>query len=381
MNHDKIHFTFLDGIRGIAILAVFLFHSLGISYGFDNLPWSGMFRDFDVTSSFLLLYPLTYGSAGVAIFFVVSGFCIHLSYQRNKDKGWFFFFNRRFFRIYPPYLLSVFVFFFLWPWGDFDVNSLERIAQLGSHVLSIHNLDDRYFFGINPSFWSIAVEIQLYLIYPLLILLISRFGWRKSLIIVGVMEVAIRLSAVVSAIYSTEGLPRFLTASPFAYWLSWSLGAYLAECFLEGRTSRLFAARFEIIAVISFLIPLFKPTEPFMFLSFSWLTAIAIDRMISGRWSLAVVNGGIVGACWTHLHLLGSVSYSFYLFHQPIIGLTNRGLRLVFPSTFVDPLLLFALCVAWYPFIFFLSLSIHRLIEQPSIILGKVIWEKTKRLT
>jgi len=83
----KIHLPFLDGIRGIAILAVFLFHSLGASFGFDKLQWDGLFRDFDVSRSFLALYPFTYGSAGVAIFFVVSGFCIHGEFKQLTNTG------------------------------------------------------------------------------------------------------------------------------------------------------------------------------------------------------------------------------------------------------------------------------------------------------
>ena len=376
MNNDKIHLPFLDGIRGIAIMAVLLFHSLGASFGFDKLPWAGMFRDFDVSWSFLLLYPLTYGSAGVAIFFVVSGFCIHLSYQRSKDKRWKCFFNRRFFRIYPPYLLAVFIFFFFRPWGSFNLASLGQVAQLGSHVLLIHNFHEKSFFAINPSFWSIAVEIQLYVIYPLLVFMTSRFGWGKSLIVVGLAEVAIRSVIAVHGIYSEESLPIFITASPFAYWLSWSLGAYLAECFLQGRTCLLFAARFDIIFVVSLLLPLFKPTAPFMFLSFSWLTAIAIDRLISGRWTAPAMKGGIVSACWSHLSFLGVVSYSFYLFHQPIIGLAGRALDKVFPETLVHPLILFAICIVSYPIILILSTIIYKWIEQPSIALGKATWQR-----
>jgi len=97
MNLTRGHLPFLYGIRGIAILAVFLFHSFVHTFGFDNLAWKGLFRDFDTSRSFLALYPLTYGSAGVAIFFVVSGFCIHLSHQSNNEGGWRNFFNRRFF--------------------------------------------------------------------------------------------------------------------------------------------------------------------------------------------------------------------------------------------------------------------------------------------
>jgi peptidoglycan/LPS O-acetylase OafA/YrhL len=284
MNRANEHLPFLDGIRGFAIFAVFLFHSLGAAFGFDKLSWLGMFRDFDTSRSFLLLYPFTYGFAGVSIFFVISGFCIHLSHQRSRDKGWACFFNRRFFRIYPAYFFAICVFFFIWPWGSLQIDSFHRFAQLAIHGLAIHNLDQRSIFGINPAFWSIAVEIQLYAIYPLLMLLAARLGWRKGLMIVGVVEICIRAASSINDIYSKEPLPFFITQSPFAYWLSWSLGAYLSECFLTGRTSRLFVVRFELVAAISFLLPLFKLTDPFAFLSFSWLTAIAIDRFVTGRW-------------------------------------------------------------------------------------------------
>lgn len=378
MNHAKEHLPFLDGIRGVAILAVFLYHSLGASFGLYQLPWEGMFRDFNTSRSYLLLYPFTYGFAGVAVFFVVSGFCIHLSYQRSSDKGWACFFNRRFFRIYPPYLLAICVFFFVWPWGSLQVDSLHRLAQLVSHVLAIHNLDQRSFYGINPSFWSLAVEIQLYVIYPLLMFLTIRLGWRKGLMIVGIVEILIRMVSSIYEIVYEEPLPRFITGSPFSYWLSWSLGAYLAECYLTGRTSRLFSARFGIVAAICFLLPLFKPTNPFTFLSFSWLTAIAIERLMTGKWLAPEMQGRLLRTGWSHLSFLGVVSYSFYLFHEPIIGLTGRALGKFFPETFIHPLVKYAICMAWYPFILIMAYIIYRLIEQPSIRLGKLAWDKIK---
>lgn len=381
MNRNNGHLPFLDGIRGIAIFVVFLFHSLGTSFGFDKLPWSGLFRDFDTSGSFLLLYPLTYGWAGVPIFFVVSGFCIHLSHQRSSDKGWACFFNRRFFRVYPAYLLAICVFFFVWPWGSLQMDSFNRLVQLGSHILAIHNLHDHSFFGINPSFWSIAVEIQLYMIYPLLLLLTKRLGWCKGLIFVGIIEIFIRAFESIHGIYSDEILPRFVTASPFAFWFSWSLGAYLSECFLTGRNSRLFSARFEIVAVVSFLLPLFKPTAPFAFLSFSWLTVIAIHRFATGRWRYPEVKEGVFRTCWSHLSLLGVVSYAFYLFHQPIIGLTGRVLRFVTQEPLVHPLIKFSICMMWYPFILLLSLTIFKYVEQPSIALGKTTWRRIKSRT
>jgi peptidoglycan/LPS O-acetylase OafA/YrhL len=369
---NKIHLPFLDGIRGIAILGVFFFHSLHATFGFDNLKWNGIYRDFNVLDSFLALYPFTYGGAGVAIFFVVSGFCIHLSHQRSKDGGWLSFANRRFFRIYPPYLLALLFFFFVSPWGSFHLNSISRIHQLTTHVLAIHNFDENMFFGINPSFWSIAVEVQLYALYPLLLLLAGRLGWKRALLIVGCGEVWIRLVVAINSLASNDPVPWFIQNSPFAFWLSWSLGAYLCECSMHQRSSRIFALPFWLVLGVAFAVPFFRFTSPFTFLAFSLLTAIAIERLMTQKWTLP--SNDYFRTLWAHLSLLGVISYSFYLIHQPIIELTGKVIERVLPGTFIHPLLKYSLCLAWYPLLFLFSLLLYRFIEQPSIRLGKVVW-------
>ena len=213
---QKIHLPFLDGIRGIAILAVFLFHCLGASYGIDDLPWNGLFRNFEVRNYFMILYPLTYGNAGVAVFFVVSGFCIHLSYKRSEDKRWILFANKRFFRIFPPYILAILVFLFVWPWSRTSAEDSTKTWQLLSHVLAFHNFDERTLFGINPSFWSIAVEVQLYAIYPLLVML-TKIGWRFAISVVGAIEIIIRLGMALSGDSDHYSIPHWVEKSPFAY--------------------------------------------------------------------------------------------------------------------------------------------------------------------
>jgi peptidoglycan/LPS O-acetylase OafA/YrhL len=377
MNINKVHLPFLDGIRGIAILVVFLFHSLAASFGFGKLPWNGLFPDFDTTRSFLVLYPFTYGSAGVAMFFVVSGFCIHLSHQRSKDKGWLLFANRRLFRIYPPYLLAIALFFFISPWGSLDINSFPRLIQFFSHVFSIQNFSEKTLFGINPSFWSIAVEVQLYAIYPLLLLFTKRLGWKSALLIVGTIEVSIRTLAMVYGFWAENPLPLFVTLSPFGFWLSWSIGAYLCECFLAGRSSRLFAFRFDVICLIAFALPLFRPTAGFKFLAFSFLTATAIERLMTEKWKLPTSR--LATIAWNHLSLLGTVSYSFYLLHQPIINLTGELFEKTFPDSIIHPLVKYLTCIAWYFIILFISYFFYRIVEQPSVHLGKIVWRKIEK--
>src|SRR5437660_8666897 len=115
MNHRQRHIDFLDHFRGIAVVAVFRFQSLGTACGRNQLPWANWIADFDASRTFLVLLPFSLGWSGVAIFFVVSGFCIHLNFRRKPD--WRDFTLRRFFRIYPPYLFAVLFFSLLIPWS------------------------------------------------------------------------------------------------------------------------------------------------------------------------------------------------------------------------------------------------------------------------
>jgi peptidoglycan/LPS O-acetylase OafA/YrhL len=369
MTKPKHYVPALDAIRGVAILGVFLFHALGMAFGFDQLPWKGFYRDFDTWRTFLPLYPLTYGSAGVAVFFVVSGFCIHLSFATSSNQGWMYFANRRFFRIYPPYLFVVLFLFFAWPWGGLTNFSFERIEQLASHLFAIHNLNKKTFFGINPSFWSIAVELQLYAIYPILVWLIARFGWGPAITVTAIFELSIRAYETYHLIVLEKALPIWITASPFAYWLSWSMGAFVAKCYLNDESSLLTRVSPTWLAIIAFGVPLFKPTAAFGFVAFAFLTSAVIAQIISGQIRLKTDN-------WFYRHLskLGVVSFSFYLIHQPILYLYPRFTRLSYPEMTTHPILSFTFLLLLYPIIFWLSKMLFNYVEMPSVSLGRLIW-------
>jgi len=354
MKKSQTHLPFLDLFRGIAILAVFLFHSLHAAYDFTELPWKGLFRDFEALRSPLALYPLTYGHMGVAMFFVVSGFCIHLSHTRSSTHSWGDFSRKRFFRIYPPYLLALVVFYFMWPFRTYSLNSPGMQRQFWTHLFEIHNLSGDTFYGINGSFWSIAVEIQLYMIYPIMLFLVWKFGWRYGLLIVAIAELSIKSFQSVGL-----ALPDAVIGSPFAFWFSWSIGAFLAHRFIAKKPSPLSALRFDVLLPIALSLPFFRPTQPFMFIATALLTGIAIERYAYGVWQLP--TGKYLTKLIRHLSFLGIISYSFYLIHQPIILLIRR-----LPVTFSSlPLPLYAhgrflLCLGMYPFLLLLSYLMYK---------------------
>jgi peptidoglycan/LPS O-acetylase OafA/YrhL len=364
---------FLDALRGVAILGVFLFHAMGSSFGQEQLRWSGLVRDFGGQGAFPLMLPVTFGWAGVAVFFVVSGFCIHLSHLSASRGGLKVFFVRRFFRIFPPYLLSLSIFFFLPPWRHLSIATFRGLAQLAIHAAGLQNLDSRALYGVNPSFWSIAVEIQLYAIYPLLLACARRLGWRNALLLTAAVEIGIRTVQAALVLRDPASAsaphPAWLFESPFAYWFSWSLGACLADAWHGGR-----AVPFRKLPLVPTLAAavaagFFSPAEPFGFTLFAAATAGICARFLSS--DIAIPDAGAGAPFWRHLSFLGTVSYSFYLFHQPIVGLMPWISALCYPSVLSYPFWRFGACLALYAPILLLSYGSYRLVERPSIRAGK----------
>ena len=171
-------------MRAVAILMVVAFHYLPNVTGQYELNWQGMWRDAaDVQTGLAWwLYPLSLGWSGVALFFVISGFCIHYSFLKHvaSSPGKPFlkqFFWKRFWRIYPPYLIGLGVFFYLML-RHHDAGATA--GNFWSHLLLIHNFGSVTFNGINPSFWSLAVEMQFYLLFPLVLMLRGKIGIKRT---------------------------------------------------------------------------------------------------------------------------------------------------------------------------------------------------------
>ena len=360
------HIDFLDPIRGIAILLVFLFHSLTAAFGRDELPWGPWFRDFHVPHSFVALFPVTFGWAGVAIFFVVSGFCIHLSFSRQPN--WALFFRRRFFRIYPPYLAVLLFFAFLFPMTRLHFSADETaVGQLLSHAGLYDNFSALWQFGINPSFWSIAVEVQLYLLYPLLILMVSRFGWRRSLVALAVLEITLRLADGVLFTARGAGLPVWVSGSPFIYWFSWSLGAFIAERHIRGESLPVPRSLIYGLAVLAVGTSLIKPLFNLPFVLFALLTTAVVAKLLhhSDR------PFPLPNALRNHLRQVGLWSFSLYLLHQPLLWIIPRIIARTMPGAHIHPLLIFFGGVASWVFIVPVARLSYQYCELPSIAFGK----------
>jgi peptidoglycan/LPS O-acetylase OafA/YrhL len=236
-----------------------------------------------------------------------------------------------------------------------------------SHVFLLHNFTP-YILSINTVFWSIAIEVQLYLLYPLLMATARRIGWTGALLIVGAIEVGLRgfigcysvgaanpWGDVLDSNLGT-GLPIWFTCSPFVYWLSWAIGAFVAEGYITKGVSPLAKTSWALWLFLAIAAYFFKITAPFSFLLFAVATATVIAKLMS-RTTPIGSHVALRFGC-----LIGVWSYSLYLLHRPIIWAFAKWSH----HSFLVCLTSLAISIP-------LSALFHRYCELPSIALGKMV--------
>ena len=211
---------YLDGLRAVAALLVIILHSyetlgLGIRLhdrlGLAREPGALTLSAFGrlISLSFPLVEKVS--SLAVPIFIVISGYSLMLPLvyitEGTPKLDPIRFFTRRARRILPPYfaalLLSLLICAFvpgmnkpdgvLW---DLALPALD-VRSIVSHVFLIQNASGATEFTIDPPMWSIAVEWQIYLLFPLLVLIWRAWGVTRLLalaLVVGVLPVYLPLT-------------------------------------------------------------------------------------------------------------------------------------------------------------------------------------------
>ncbi len=377
MNNSSKHIELLDYVRAIAIIAVLSFHTLGSTYGYEDLPWDGWLRDFSVPTSFFFFLPLSFGGMGVALFFVVSGFCIHVSFQQ-QGREWGSFWIRRFFRIYPAYLAAIaLVVLCLMTNSNENLHHWLIWKQLLTHFFLVHNLDPRTFMGLNASFWSLAIEAQLYLVYPLLLVLVAKPGWRRAMVLLALGECLIRgVDGFVEAMDAENaGWGRVvwtLAQSPLGYWFSWALGAWVAESFLKNQPFPFAKASPTPWLIMAFASYFIKPMLPFMFVLTAVITTIVISKILTGARPGVTMPAFLSNT----LKKIALWSYSIYLLHQPLLYIYCLVIDRLFPAQNHLHVAMFFLVVATWLIIIPISGLWYNVIELPGIALGKRLIQK-----
>jgi peptidoglycan/LPS O-acetylase OafA/YrhL len=357
----KVHLEKFDFLRGVAILSVFFYHSTHEVFGkqYEIKKFESFFLDTDQYENLQLIQnflPTAFGWSGVQLFLIISGFLIHFAYLNKQKFNHHHFFNRRFWRIWPPYFIAL-IFFTL----TVDIKGLKDFIV---HALLLHNLTAENFDSINPSFWSLALEAQLYLLYPLFLFLRKKAGIKKLVFYIFCLHIFLIITGVFLGIDSL----RYNT-SVLNFWIIWALGAYLAE--LHFNNQRITNVRFIHLAFCMLMILTIRFTFLYYYLKsilFSIFFVLFID------WILNTKRQELFkGRFFNFVTTLGLCSYSLYLFHQPHLGIIFNHFQ-IFDSTF------FLVLAIILSFLFFYALSYfhYKTVELASINYGQkfYIWVK-----
>lgn len=196
IEQNKLYFKNLDAIRFFAAMMVFLQH--GFAKAFSYLPIEG-------TPLKRILQIMSSGGTGVSIFFVLSGFLITYLLIREHEKTGKInvrnFYLRRFLRIWPLYYAVLLFSFLFYPYLKelFGQNNLLATEPI-YYFFFLSNFDvinvQLNHFGQDAASqtitWSVAIEEQFYLFWPLVFLLKKKF-WLPLIGLLGILSMVFRV--------------------------------------------------------------------------------------------------------------------------------------------------------------------------------------------
>jgi len=326
----------IDALRGIAALGVVLYHA--VSQNPNNLPHN--FFHWPVK---IVQFLTSFGYIGVFLFFVISGFCIHLQWAKSRAAGkqtaiqFGSFWKRRIRRLYPPYLIAFALFMLMAAWTTGINVTHFFIYDVVMHLLMLHNLDWQTCYSINGVFWTLAIEEQLYLAYFLLLFLRKRWGWGITLAICALARVG--WFCFSHAIFVSTGIGVPVPEAAAVHWFTWALGAIAVEAAFGlvklprwCRSLWLGGAAIVLASATSEILPLTqKNTLPH---DLAWMLMhplwgfgffVLVNRAVSAehRWLVQLREPGTIGRLVakgvTAAATVGVFSYSLYLTHELVI--------------------------------------------------------------
>ena len=297
----------MDGLRGLAALVVAVGHIIGM-VGPDH-PVIPIWK---ADAGALVLWPWTFGGPAVWLFIMLSGFTLYWTEESRRMSGQGatalrVYIQRRLWRILPAYYAALIFgavvllglgWLLLEPSPSLRTYEPVTVGGVVSHLLMVHNLNAEWRTQIVPPLWSIAVEMQLYLLFPVLFLV--RRAW-------GVYAVSAGLVVAVFALNQVTDSPVFQLVEWFV------IGAVLAHVLRRHTVPVGIAAPVAVAALLVGFVRV--PALTGRIEQGVWLVAFAalIAWMFSaegvGRWNVLESRP----ALW-----VGARSYSLYAVHFPV---------------------------------------------------------------
>lgn len=353
--HGRQEVPGLEGLRGLAALYVLLFHCW--LYTFPGYPDSSAPRWLD---------GLMYGRLAVVFFLVLSGFSLAISPARD---GWRLggaarFLRRRAWRILPPYwaalALSLLVAFFVVPASHFGPPTGATVLVYGLVAQDVFTAPTP-----NGTFWSIGVEAELYLLFPLLLFVRRRLG--AVVLVAGVTLPVVARGLMAAHATPVEG-DNWLTPHLAPVFVAGLAGAGIVVA--SARVRRLPWHWFAVLAAVPVVALAAVKGRVWTVDHYFWVDLAVAPAMTMLIAAVATGRPAFLLRLLTArpVRVLGDFSYSLYLVHLPVVMTVIRRVapRFVSPGlpTFWFTLVValpVSLLVAWlFARVFELPFKRHR---------------------
>lgn len=306
----------IDGLRFIAVMSVVIYHLTGFIMAKDVSLYN------DNTNYSILKRFLKHGDLGIPLFFIISGFVLGLpfarQYTQNGERvklGKYFI--RRLTRLEPPYILVMTALLVGAVYVAKIVTLQEGLSSYFSSIIYSHNLIYDVLPILNGSAWSLEVEIQFYVLAPLVaaVFLSRSLFTRRSGIVL-----AILFFFVFNYMFH---MPFRSFINFFQYFL---MGLLLADLYVS-RHRILPETKFDsLIAVFLFVVIWFFDKKDFPEGSTRAMIAINQFFCIFLFHYYVIFHKGIKFLSLPLITNIGGMCYSIYLLHYPIISLFGNPL-------------------------------------------------------
>ena len=329
----------IDFLRGLSCLGVLLYHvRVELWVGWWQIRWYPQEYSSFVKTIAWLSIPTPFLGYAILLFFLISGFCIHYpNTAGDTNPCWKTYFIRRFWRIYPAYLgalvLTVGISFLCFKiWGDqtWDMEKVFRVATLSQNYPPGNGQ-----FLSNPSLWTIPLELEFYILYPIAFCL---FGKMRSFML---WIISFIISAV--SIYLSKQGHNWLSFTAFFLWPSWLLGAWVSQLYRDQKLNGLKLYYQVPVISISLSFALLSRTQGWeawaqyiawtIFYLFFFIFCLGNQTLLNKFISQRILGG---------ISWIGKISFSLYLIHFPLfklLGYLHRDFWGEKPSNFLIPLL------------------------------------------
>jgi len=310
----------IDILRCLAAMSVFYFHNHS---GGTLAKYTGL-SIFRYTDSLGATY-------AVPLFFLISGYCIHISnikYIKSKSalplKEYY---KRRILRIFPPYLVALLLALLInhITMPQIKVSKIDLLV----HLFSLQGFTVTYFNTINLVLWTISIELAFYAIYPLFYYVRFKYTLNYALLF------TLLVSCLSITYFTITGFSLPQRFCVFNLWFAWCCGAFLADkkVLNPGDLKQPVYRVMYLIIAIAFICLNFIPNNlSIIFDQFNVLiwTAPMLFILSKEDWLLQHKNSWIIKIAAA----IGLSSYSLYLMHEPLIAIKNFMVHKYFPGWF-----------------------------------------------